>query len=109
MEPRRPEPVSDTMPFGMRWPILAGIAAGIALRFFFHGKPGDSYAAMMASFIYLSPLVVGAVTVYVAERQKRRSWGYYFLAAFTANILYVIGTLFINIEGLICAVVIVPL
>jgi hypothetical protein len=64
---------------------------------------------MMASFIFLSPLVVGAVTVYVAETIKRRGWGYYLWAPFVANVLYVLGTLAIMLEGLICAIVIVPL
>ena len=79
------------------------------MRLVFFGNPGSSYAAMTAAFIYLSPLIVGAITVYVAETRQRRSWGYYLLAPFLANILYVVGTLLANIEGLICAVVIIPL
>jgi hypothetical protein len=90
------------------WPLAAGVLTGILLRFVFSGKGGDVYAAMMASFICLAPLAVGAVTVYVAERQARRSWAYYFWAPFFANVLFVCGTLVIMIEGLICAVLIVP-
>lgn len=97
------------MPFRFWWPLLAGAFAGIVLRLVFSGKAGDSYAAMMGTFVYLSPLLVGVVTVYVAERAERRSWGYYFLAPFVANCLYVLGTLAIFIEGLICAAVIIPL
>lgn len=63
----------------------------------------------MASFIFLAPLVVGAVTVYVAERLRRRSWLYYFSSAFIANVFCVIGTLLVLWEGLICAILIVPL
>lgn len=91
------------------WPLAAGVVAGIALRLIFSGAPEEPYAPMMASFILLSPLLVGAVTVYVAERQVRRSWGYYFLFPFIANVLYVVGTLLILIEGWICAILIVPL
>jgi hypothetical protein len=64
---------------------------------------------MMGCFIYLSPLLVGAVTVYVGERRERRSWLWYLWAPFVANVLYVCGTLLIMIEGLICAAAIVPL
>lgn len=96
------------LPFKGWWPLLAGVAAGLAIRLVFHGKPGNAYAAMMGSFIYLSPLIGGAVTVYVAERSARRSWGYYFWAPFVANLFYVIGTLLIMVEGLICAIVIAP-
>jgi hypothetical protein len=97
------------LPLRHWWPLLAGVAAGLVLRLTFSGKPGDPYAAMMGAFIYICPLVVGAVTVYVAERRKRRSWAYYFWAPALANVLFVAGTLVIMVEGLICAVVIVPL
>lgn len=97
------------LPFSRWWPLLAGVLAGLLLRLVFSGQPGNAYAAMMGSFIYLSPIVVGAVTVYVAEKASRRSWAYYFWAPFVANIFFVLGTLLIMVEGLICAVVIVPL
>ena len=89
--------------------MLAGVVAGLVLRLVFSGRPGHSYAAMMGSFIYLSPLLVGAVTVYVAELQQRRTWGYYLWAPFVANVLYVLGTMVIMLEGLVCALLIVPL
>jgi hypothetical protein len=96
-------------PFGWWWPLIAGALAGMALRLAFSGKPGEPFATMMAGFIYVSPILVGAVTVYIAERQQRRTWKYYFVAPFVANCLYVAGTLLIMIEGLICAIVIIPL
>lgn len=97
------------LPFRGAWPFLAGIAAGLLMRFLFSGKPGHAYATMLGSFIYLSPMLVGAVTVYAAERTRRRSWAYYVWAPFLANVLYVVGTLLIMVEGLICAAVIIPL
>ncbi|NRF71455.1 SRPBCC family protein [Aquincola sp. S2] len=97
------------LPFSRGWPLLAGVLAGIALRLVFSGKPGDPYATMLGSFIYLVPMLVGAVTVYAAERLGRRSFGYYLWAPFVANVFFVFGTLLILIEGLICAIVIVPL
>jgi hypothetical protein len=104
--PRR----EGSLPFSLAWPLIVGAAAGLALRTFaFTGDPGEPYAAMMGSFIYLSPTVVGVVTIYIAERYERRSWGYYFGAAFLANVLYVFGALLIMIEGMICAILIVPL
>jgi hypothetical protein len=45
----------------------------------------------------------------MAERAGRRSWSYYFFAAAAANALFVIGTMVIRVEGLICAVLAVPL
>lgn len=97
------------LPFSGWWPVAAGALLGIALRLAFFGKPGGPYAAMMASFIYIVPVVVGAATVYLAERVRRRSWLYYVGASFLANVFFVAGTLLIMVEGLICAIVIVPL
>jgi uncharacterized protein YndB with AHSA1/START domain len=79
------------------------------LRITFSGDPGEAFSAMMASFALLGPVLVAAVTVYVAERFERRSWSYYFEAGAFANILFVFGTLLIMIEGFICVVLAVPL
>lgn len=97
------------LPFSNWWPIVGGAAAGLFLRLTFSGNPGDSYTAMMGAFIYVCPMLVGAVTVYLAERRRRRSWAYYFWAPALANVLFIAGTLVVMIEGLICAVIIVPL
>jgi len=108
-----PKPASskpeDELPFSKWWPFAIGAAAGIALRLLFWGPPGNAYTAMASGFIYFSPPLVGAVTVYVAERYKRRTWNYYIGASAVANSLFVIGTMLILIEGLICAVIILPL
>ena len=102
--------IGNRLPFSRWWiPLLAGAAAGIILRFVFSGEPGNPYATMLASFVYFAPLLVGATTVYVAERTSRRTWGYYFSSAFLANFIFVAGTLLILVEGLICAILIIPL
>ncbi len=97
------------LPFAKRYPIAAGVAAGLALRLAFSGSAGSAWSAMAGAFIYLAPVVIGMVTVYLAERQRRRSWGYYFYAPFLATSLFVAGTLVIMVEGLICAIVIIPM
>ena len=95
--------------FGWAVPLVCGALVGVAFRLFFSGTPGEPYHAMMSTFTLLVPIVVGAVTVYMAERAGRRSWSYYFFAAAAANTLFVIGTMVIRVEGLICAVLAVPL
>ena len=88
---------SEDFPFSKWWPIAGGVLAGITLRLLFSGKPGGMYAAMMGSFIILCPMLVGAVTVYLAERKQRRTWAYYFWASFWANVFFVGGTLIIMV------------
>jgi hypothetical protein len=101
--------VAKKLPFSRSYPFAAGVLVGIALRLIFSSEPGGIYAAMSGAFIYLAPLLVGAVTVYVAELYERRTWGYYVRASILVNALFVLGTLIIMIEGLICAILIVPL
>jgi hypothetical protein len=108
--PQGPPPAkTNALPFSRWWPVLAGAALGIALRLAFSGQPGGVWSAMDRSFIYLAPFAVGAATVYAAERQQRRGWAYCVVAPMVANLLFVLGTMAMLIEGLICAVIIAPL
>jgi hypothetical protein len=95
----------------MRWltPLIAGAAVGITMRLLYSGTPDGPYHAMMRSFVLLVPVLVGAVAVYIAERDRRRSWTQDFWIGAGANALFVLGTLAFLIEGLICAVVALPL
>jgi hypothetical protein len=106
---RRSNGPTTLLPFAKWWPLLIGAFTGIALRLIFSGKPGGLFSVMEAPFVYLVPALVGAVTVFAAESKRRRTWGYYVWAPALANALFVIGTLAVFIEGLICAVIVLPL
>lgn len=98
---------SSKLPFSGWWPLLAGALCGVLLRLIFSGN--QNFSAMHPAFFGFAPLAVGAVTVYVAERSARRSWRYYAAAGVMANVLFILATMVILIEGLICAILIVPL
>jgi hypothetical protein len=98
-----------SLPYSRWWPPLAGMVLGVILRLIFSGDIHSAFNAMNPSFILLVPLAVGAITVYVAEVSMRRSWAYYVVMPAFANLLFVTGTMAILIEGVICAVIIVPL
>jgi len=104
-----PDEDERRIPFSGWWAIGIGALSGLFVRLVFSGSAGEPYAAMLSSFIFGSPIIVGLVTVYVAERQKRRGWAYYFVAPAIACLLYVLGSLLVLIEGWICAIVIFPL
>lgn len=109
MSARPPRGPDEPKPFSGWWPFAAGVLVGLGLRLFFWGSPGEPNAVMTVSFIFLAPFAVGAVTVYCAERQRRRTWWFYVAASMWATMLAVIGTLVIMIEGIICAIIILPL
>ena len=114
--PNLPPPVESiwriywrTLPMLKRYPVLAGALAGVLLRLVFSGQGGSRWSPMVGGFIFLAPIFVGMLTVYLAERQHRRSWTYYFMAPVLATGLFVAGTLVLLIEGWICAIVIIPM
>ncbi len=108
-EQQEPPAQERRIPFSGWYAVGCGALAGLVLRLLFWGEPAGAYSAMLVSFLYGSPLLVGLVTVYVAERTERRSWMYYFTAPMLATVLYVIGSLLLLIEGWICAIIIIPM
>lgn len=109
MQPSPDDAPKRHLPFAWFWPLLVGAGVSLLLRIAFSGGPGGAYSAMLGSFIYLAPVLCGAVTVFMAERTRRRSWHYYVWAPWLSTLLMVAGSLMIFIEGLICAIVILPL
>ncbi|HEY1089547.1 MAG TPA: SRPBCC domain-containing protein, partial [Burkholderiaceae bacterium] len=97
------------LPFPNWWPLIVGALVGVAFRLIFTGDAGNAFAAMNGAFIYFVPIAVGAITVYVAELKEKRTWLYYAFAPMAANSLFVVGTLVILIEGLICIIIVLPL
>jgi hypothetical protein len=79
------------------------------LRLVFAGHPGAPYSPMMTSFILLAPAGVGAISALLTEGRERPRASYLFAHGAFANVLFVVGTMAILIEGLICAVIILPL
>jgi hypothetical protein len=106
--PPQEPPRARRIPFSHWYPVAMGAAAGVVLRLLFWGTPNNAFSTMLVSFIYGSPFIVGMVTVYIAEREERRTWMYYLVSALIATTLYVVGTLLIMVEGWICAIVILP-
>lgn len=117
MRPLTETEKQERLPFPKWWPIVAGALLGVLLRLAYLGgallTPASEavgpYGAMMGAFIYFAPLAVGAITVYLAERQYRRTWGYYIVAGMSANALFAIGTMVALLEGIICVIVVLPL
>jgi uncharacterized protein YndB with AHSA1/START domain len=113
---RRPNPPPEELPDAdnrsgteVFWPLFLGVLTGLGFRFVFGDATPDALNVMMASFTLLVPIAVGAVTVFTAELSKRRTWRFYFWSAAIANMLFVMGTFIILVEGLICTILAAPL
>ncbi len=108
------EPAPNVLPYRWLWPLLGGALLGVAWRLILADSDGPLPFGglgniMGLGFVCLVPFAVGAWTAWLAERQQRHSLGRHFLAGVVANALFVIATLVIQIEGLICAILAVPL
>lgn len=90
-------------------PFVGGVIVGIAIRLIFSWDFESAYNAMTGAFVYLVPVAVGVVTVALSFRSKPRSLKYCVGAAAFANVFFVLGTLTILIEGLICVIIVAPL
>lgn len=97
------------LPFLAWWPMLVGALLGIAMRLVFSNDSDRAYNAMSNAFMLFVPFAVGAFTVYAAETREQRKWKYYIWAPVLANTLLVIGTMVVLIEGLICAIIVIPM
>jgi hypothetical protein len=96
-------------PFPKWHPLIAGALVGIVLRLIFWDHPEKIMSAMSMAFINFAPFAVAAVTVYMAERIERRSCGYYVMVSIGANMMFVLGTMIIMVEGVICAIIVLPM
>ena len=110
-----PAPAPNPQP----WPrlihlFLAGAAYGLLMRAVFmlplfkHSNAGSASGAMLGSFLFLVPLLIGMLTVYrLAPAQ--RTWGKALLLPWIPTLLFVAGTALLLIEGSICIVMALPI
>lgn len=104
------QPSKLPLPFAAYLPFLAGITTGLLMRFIFSEDESDpTLSVMSGAFVFGAPLLIGAVTVLVAERIAPRRWPFYAGSGALAALLFIVGTMLIMIEGLICAAIISPL
>jgi Polyketide cyclase / dehydrase and lipid transport len=106
-------PPKRSMEFPYRWwiaPLLGGLYGLLVRVLFMLEHPfGYKWGPMLSSFLFLTPFVTGAITVYIAERQKPRSVGYHAGSATLAVLLTVAGTAITLIEGVICIIMALPI
>ncbi|RDZ27752.1 SRPBCC domain-containing protein [Lysobacter silvisoli] len=104
-----PAPRARRSPIQWLWPLVAGVAVGLGLRWVFSAKAGEAYATMLVSFVLLAPLVVGMVAAYVAQRRGPQHWAMHFGLGVLANVFFIIGTMVMGWEGAICAILASPI
>ncbi|MGB3544794.1 hypothetical protein [Rubrivirga sp.] len=89
-------------------PVLIGLAYGLMARLFFGLEVLETlFGIMTMSFIFLVPMVIGVIAV--QWRAKESSWATAVFFPWVPTLLTIATTLVLAWEGLICAVVWVPI
>jgi hypothetical protein len=102
----------NNLPFAAFKPIIYGAIYGLLIRaFIFGGDQGwlPGFQAMSLAFIFAVPFVVGALTVFWAEKIENRSYLYYIFAPWLATLLFMLGSMVTLLEGSICIIIIAPI
>ena len=101
------------------WPqliylFLAGAGYGLLMRAVFmlplfkHSSAGSASGAMLGSFLFLVPLLIGMLTVYRLV-PAQRTWGKALLLPWIPTLLFIAGTALLLIEGSICIIMALPI
>ena len=107
-----PHENNNQLPYSKWMPFIIGAAYGIILRLIFTGSLLHGHGTsdvMTSAFVKFTPLAIGAITVYLAERTKRRSIGFYLTGPWLTLLLFVLGTALMLIEGSVCIIMAMPL
>lgn len=94
------------------WYVSLGIGLGygiIARLVFGFEALGSALEIMSMSFIFLVPLVVGFVTIFLWPADRRLKWWSWIVFPWGPSLLTIISALLLAWEGLICAIVWAPL
>jgi len=93
-------------------PFFWGAVYGLGARLLFSGDiiAGlRSMNTMTTAFAVIVPVVVGAITIYMAEKINRRSVVFYIFAPWLSVTMFVTGTAAALIEGSICIAMALPM
>ncbi|HEU4664019.1 MAG TPA: hypothetical protein VFS55_08310, partial [Dokdonella sp.] len=101
--PRRPHP---------GWMFGAGALYGLLMRLLFvlpfYREHGGASGVMLASFVFLVPMLIGALTVYLMP-PLQRTLGRALVAPLVPVLAFVGGTAILLIEGSICIALAMPI
>jgi hypothetical protein len=100
---------------GLRLPVFlvclaTGLAYGVLTRLVFGFSALEHlFEIMSVSFIFFVPVAVGFITIYFSPREEEAAWARWIALPWAASLLTIGAALILAWEGLICAVVWVPL
>lgn len=90
--------------------ISFGVIYGISMRFLFgSGALSELFEIMSISFIFLVPVVIGFLVVFINSKKQDLSFIGWMTQPLIPSFLTILISLLIAIEGLICAIVWIPL
>ncbi len=80
----------------------------LVMRYLF-GSMDDVFEIMSISFLFLLPILVGFLCVFLSRFKNSEKWWFIFFAPWIPVVLFAIITLILSIEGFACWVMVMPL
>jgi hypothetical protein len=108
LSPRKPFPRTVSLISGTIVGVLYGLLFRASTQWMHVSVQNDSVEVMTVSFLALGSLVIGLLTVWVAERAARRSFGLWIVIPWPAIMLVCAISILFRIEGFICVVFALP-
>jgi hypothetical protein len=92
--------------------VVAGVVYGLISRQLFASRAGGGadglFGVMTAAFVFVVPMVIGFITVWLAPAAKMLSWPYRIFMPWVTTVLAIAGTVVGGWEGMICVVMLLP-
>lgn len=90
-------------------PFLLPLGYALGLRLFFGLETWESlYSVMTLTFLFLGPVIVGALTTYFSPLEKVKRFNYGFFAPWIPIFIFFLITLFLALEGWACWLMVLP-
>jgi hypothetical protein len=92
--------------------LVVGVPTLYALlvRYFFGlGSVSELYTVMSVTFLFLMPMVIGALAVYLSSPDKGASLAYRILIPWVPVFVFFAATMLLSMEGWICWIMVMPL
>jgi hypothetical protein len=87
-----------------------GLLYGLAIRFGFWLFPqGRAFQVMTVGFVFLVPLAMGFISVYLVERREPQGYAIWFFLPWLTILGVTLGSMLAAWEGFICAVMFMPI
>lgn len=88
--------------------IIAGVIYGLVIRLLMEFEGNDFMETMTIGFLFVTPAVMGAITVYFGTEEQRRSASFLLMMPWVSIASFLVLTMIAYLEATVCVVMLLP-